>query len=722
MNLFWFTGEHDPQLLGLYDFKSATWGDGIILPLLAYFLVRLGSWHKPLERRRERLAVGVVAALCGLGGALTQIEWLRDPQTVLNWTIPAPGQFNAAGWYHAAFLCGASALFGALFAQAFMRLWKVRASGVGLSRTSEAAWALMLLPFFPVLLAIDFVTAGTDPVDFFRSTAWLCLVGPAALALLAPLLWRRGLLPALLGSASALTLGALIVFAPAQEPSTWALWLAPALFSANFALPLWRGTKVRQVAMTAILLLTLSILAGVLLYRTRISPEVSLWIHAVVIIVLAALVLAVSRVALAPFEVPTRPFVIETLVNVGVLLTVVTFGGWVALRADHPAADGLFVLWSISIVSAIAFEKYLFNRLVAAEANGARLGAHRMRAYSWGLITLVTVGMNITLGEVVIADGATPALGGQPFQHSTRAAMVYLGFSGVTLLVALARPALTILLRRALCAAGAVGVTLLGLAALGEILGAARQHDRAAWLLATLVIPTLGIMAFAVLSVLGNIYLLRGKQLSRLAWFYAMGLGIFMGVGPALGLSLLVLGPTVWDRMIGIAVMVSVTTVPVLCSMSCYRDDLKHYLATTEPRWGLVQDAILSVLLYATVVGYPIYNLLVQDALETVVVRSVSVLGVIACLYGWILSNNVEHARKYGSYDDSTRFDIVGGVHFPVTREELHRRIRFHIRAQNVISAIMILPVVPYLITSLDVEEVGMALLGDADQETPLGT
>jgi hypothetical protein len=99
-----------PKLRGLYTYRSATVGDGFLLPLWAYGLVRAAALQEPWPRH-ARLVVLCAALAGGVGGAATQIAWLVSATTPRNWTIPAPHSFNFAGWYHAAFLSLASALY-----------------------------------------------------------------------------------------------------------------------------------------------------------------------------------------------------------------------------------------------------------------------------------------------------------------------------------------------------------------------------------------------------------------------------------------------------------------------------------------------------------------------------------------------------------------------------------------------------------------------------------
>jgi hypothetical protein len=121
LNAFWQLGDWRRDVPGLWDYRSATIGDGVLLPLAAGVLVAAGS--RVPTAPRERIAITSAGILGATAGALLQIAWLRDPSPQLNWTLPAPHTFNAPGLYHAAFLTVASGLFSAWTMRV---LWRVR--------------------------------------------------------------------------------------------------------------------------------------------------------------------------------------------------------------------------------------------------------------------------------------------------------------------------------------------------------------------------------------------------------------------------------------------------------------------------------------------------------------------------------------------------------------------------------------------------------------------
>jgi hypothetical protein len=111
LNIFMLLGLGQPRLPGLYTFRAATIGDGLLLPLLAYCLVRSASPPWPASRYEAVLA-GAGGFLGMSIGAAVQVYALLDPDSRLDWTFPAPHSYNLPGWYHTGFLILASGFYG----------------------------------------------------------------------------------------------------------------------------------------------------------------------------------------------------------------------------------------------------------------------------------------------------------------------------------------------------------------------------------------------------------------------------------------------------------------------------------------------------------------------------------------------------------------------------------------------------------------------------------
>jgi hypothetical protein len=171
-----------PGLRNLSSYASASWGDGLVLPLLTGCLI---GTAKQLAPARRELTHALIWGLLGAAtGAATQYLWLQDPAPGLNWTLPAARRFNAAGWYHAAFTVGTLGLLIGTTALVQRRLVQVSHPW-----PSRVRWHLgtvgVLVLIFGALVAWDNVQ---KPITDSQSTTLFAML--AGLSLLAPLaLW-----------------------------------------------------------------------------------------------------------------------------------------------------------------------------------------------------------------------------------------------------------------------------------------------------------------------------------------------------------------------------------------------------------------------------------------------------------------------------------------------------------------------------------------------------
>lgn len=104
MYLFWLFGTYPKELPGLFSYYSSGIGDSIFLPILSagFTMFFLNSEYK--LTKRQKIAPIVFSIIGAVSGIALQASWLINPDIGLNWTIPKPQYFNAAGWYHAVFL------------------------------------------------------------------------------------------------------------------------------------------------------------------------------------------------------------------------------------------------------------------------------------------------------------------------------------------------------------------------------------------------------------------------------------------------------------------------------------------------------------------------------------------------------------------------------------------------------------------------------------------
>jgi hypothetical protein len=145
-------GNYPTPLPGLFDYWSATVGDGVVLPIIIGSLVY--SWTVLPAVRLDRFIAGSAFILGCASGVATQAIWLQDSHPRVNWTFPHPHQFNHAGIYHALFLsaaCGVipalwtGVLFRTIFAPQGIRKGRSANLTVAIASTGSALFVFLLL-------------------------------------------------------------------------------------------------------------------------------------------------------------------------------------------------------------------------------------------------------------------------------------------------------------------------------------------------------------------------------------------------------------------------------------------------------------------------------------------------------------------------------------------------------------------------------------------------
>lgn len=168
----------DDSLPGLYTFRSATVGDGLLLPLLAYALVRTAGRKWGRVVRRAAVAAAIVGALAGV---TVQARWLVDRHPAVNWTFPVAGRFNLVGWYHAGFLVAACGFFAGTAAATLARL---RQEPPGADVRTRAVGVLCVL--VPVFAFVGLLAEDNGAADVAGVLEWLA---PLALAAIVIITW-----------------------------------------------------------------------------------------------------------------------------------------------------------------------------------------------------------------------------------------------------------------------------------------------------------------------------------------------------------------------------------------------------------------------------------------------------------------------------------------------------------------------------------------------------
>lgn len=165
-------------------------GDGLLLPLIVAVLITATASLAPTRHDRLHFWLGFV--LGATAGAATQAAWLADDSPNLNWTLPAPHDFNCAGWYHAAFL---TVISGLLLALATLAATRVRAARAGEAKRVEE---LASSPWLGALFAAAVTMVGLliadnrDAADTTAGTATAVGVAFAVLIAGGLLVWTFG--------------------------------------------------------------------------------------------------------------------------------------------------------------------------------------------------------------------------------------------------------------------------------------------------------------------------------------------------------------------------------------------------------------------------------------------------------------------------------------------------------------------------------------------------
>ncbi len=157
MNLLWIIDGGHSGLPGLYDYRAATIGDGICLPILVFAMTYFCKTHNTYNEKRNKyihkrsLLIGLISGFIGLS---IQISWLFNPDIGLNWTIPKVHYFNFAGWYHCFYF---SMMFG-LIAYFLSKVFLLRKSETLKNTISETIQTFLLAfggSFYLMLQRLD---------------------------------------------------------------------------------------------------------------------------------------------------------------------------------------------------------------------------------------------------------------------------------------------------------------------------------------------------------------------------------------------------------------------------------------------------------------------------------------------------------------------------------------------------------------------------------------
>lgn len=530
--LFWTLGVRQAGLPGLFHYPDATWGDGLLLPVLGFCLWFLIG---RLDRTQRYWPTWIAYGLGAAAGALLIFTWWADPHPSPNWTLPSPHHFTLAGRWHAGFLIVASGFFTGSWIELSRR---IRASGQNKAARVLAspmtAGAVACTAGYAWLAASDSSRAANTA----SGLGSLVAIALSALALIACLTWaaHRSLAKvARIIVAGMLLAAALVVFTYTYGrtgPFMLFVALAGAL-GAGVALAGAPGHGVRLINLETVAVPALYALLVLLAAHTA---------RLVVVIVdpIAAIILSVGlRQLYSIKEQPRRAWLsVNYLAGAGIsacLLGAGTFGLWLSTQKANAYVTAGFLLTIIGAVLGGVFLPYYrtdYIKLMQLEGDptirqsDGRPSSSQRRAAVEAWLRLGGYAISSTASMLVLTVALAPSLGWRT--GTADIAWKYpLGTAVIVLLLVLPTTGALTQSRKQHPDAGPLFVprssdlyvvsSFLGGAAV-SILGVTFLTKNGALNILALVQAIL-LTAFMALAMIDNGALLHSRQVSPRAWF-----------------------------------------------------------------------------------------------------------------------------------------------------------------------------------------------------------
>jgi hypothetical protein len=676
---------HSPKLRGLYSYRSATLGDGLLLPVWAYGLARAAAVRERWPGRSILVIVGVALA-GGVAGVATQIAWLRSATTAPNWTIPAPHTFNFAGWYHAAFLSVASGMFAAFGAASWLRV-----------RHEPSAQALARLRGpGAFLLTLDNVPTGQDP--WRASTFVLPVVTLVILyVLLVSATHGRGIkVSAELTVASVLPVAAFTaVFWPGSVFRGLTVLLALAALLGGVAIsPPSKLSRVEERAAAAVLIG--ACLAGPVMVAASRRPEAS---FAPMLVALAVGVALASAERFALIGLTNVPAASRSgdpgVLAVGSVLALACsgaylsaggkYGGWIALVGP---------LLTVTIVAPWIYRR--FDLVIEAERRGVdadELSRAKKDAYqAIGGITGMALLSLLSL-----------SIGTAPTRHWRNGSwnpllVVMIGVAAAVLvtvilvmLLASKRPSRQVAVCVICLAVWTVCQwVLFALAQPSGIVGVPVS-----------VFVALIVGLFVAEGIRGNMSSLHNLPLDGPVKVVAVLSGLAAGstVLWLLDMTAMVRGKpsSLFAAITAMTISVSaIQILPYLAARSLHRQPSRQFVPAT-PLAGVLQDSFVSLLLGIFVVWLPLAILAHIGDVQSWAQVDLPYVAYLSAAYVWIMRNNVEHVDRAFARARQE----AGSGQIPREQRKALEGLRAHCQRQNRLALGTLVPLVVVAVFSL---------------------
>ncbi|MFI9561463.1 hypothetical protein [Nonomuraea endophytica] len=707
LTVFSVAGLGADGLPDLFTFRSATIGDGLLLPLLSYALVRASGGVLAFRRR----AVLVTAVGFFLAGAAIQARWLLNPRPRVNWTLPRPHYFNLPGWWHAvffalviAFVAGAAIAVVARLRDEGPAVVESRIRSVGAVGTLAVAFSFM------ALVAVDNAASPREVPGLLA--LYLGVSAVSALVLLGfATRWR------LLGRAAQLVVTALL---PAgalayafPRDLRYDLWIALVVVIAALAGVFAAGAlTVTTVAQRCVLSATVLVCAVGPIHQAVMAvaaPRQLILAAALGVVLVLATTLALRLLREDKAD-PLWTWLIP-LAMVPVVGYALTGQYFAAHQPVNPLAVNLAGLVAAALFVTVTGRsvRAQFNRVIRAEQGGPT--APRLSEFKWQAYTGMAVAYaGAILASIVFAGSTTPAADWTAGSVS-QADLFRLGGVVAIVTVTCAGLALTTVLpigpriQHALIAALCFGFAV----ALGASI---RDQGFAGWVplalaalagLVTLCFVTEGIISNA--GYLHNVVIGWGERTVAVACGVASAAATVWMTGPALQSA--TTGRGVVPGLVGLLVGAGACLlIPALAARALPGVNPPRQFTPNRPLHGILQDSFVALVLSVSVAWVPTFFFAHVHGLANWWGLVIFYLALMGDAYKYAMKNNLAHVRRHREWIYAQA--VATGR--PVTAEEDRALagLARHVVRQNALAVgplfMLLLLVIPSVFGGLDDE------------------
>jgi hypothetical protein len=731
LNVLFKLGLGQPNLAGLYTFRSATVGDGVLLPLLAYSLVRSCGLTSGWNRTQRQVATLVMLGSAVVGVAL-QIQLIANPHPRLNWTLPAPHTLNLPGWYHAAFLVAACGFFGGVAALVLLRIREEADSRleavVARVRSTGAVGVLAPAIAFAGLLAEDNAPASRPEV-----LLPIAAVATVGLLFLLVLCWAAGrtqlrwcALASIAATLPALGIAGLFI-ADRRVGLLAVLSASTAGFVGAFASTvLGASSRIQRI----VLALCAAACAAGPVYVVAAAKAVSIpqlatgWAVSTLFLVIDLVVMRslLPDASGSPLAMMLLPLAVAPMVAFALI------GRYFSRQPSAVHSYGTtigYILAAFFLLVAARVVRLQFDPVIAAEkapnASALSLSLVKWRGYlaaASGYVAALFAYLAFVIGE----NTATSTwIGGRApdYLQLLEAGLILAGVLAAAW-TARAIPSLKSAERLTTLECAAACLVWIGLT-LAQLTAGYRDWPEAT--LSILVALVCGLFVFE--SVLANVGYLHNIPMTWRSTLIAATSALAVGstaawmTGPSLESATEVtsVGFGLGSLAIGSAAIV---LMPFLCARVLPEAMPARLYVINSPPSGVLQDAFMALLIAVSVAWLPNFFLSHLKGVNLWLPVVLSYLAILSTGYYYILRNNVTHVQRERQRINKIAEERGG----PVSKDEEHalQGLARHVRHQNVLALTVLFPLGIWAIGWSGFEKGAFAqlvLIGDARPVRP---